>query len=466
MHKEEVINLPKTYIELSLKLKCHLSDFFMNYLSYYIGGKSTLNYHMNKSEKGRLMIPIYPYETAESHSSPTNLIQKKIEELHSTLENIDWSKAPRQFYWLINAITKLGFDNDNSLTYKVVSDSLPIQELFPHEESIHISIPKTSNVKVKKYVLKEGSILTTISDPYISDFGIYVDLSVPFDEMGMLSNGLHLYEHLSTKAWDNLSEKDCSMVNGTTIATGISYVYSVHKTFESFKEYLNAALNFIAQSRNRSFWDSEEMKTALHEETKRTISEMRQGRSKSLMARSDIHAYLNDYNVDIFHYWANRPFNILCVVRDDVNINNIIDKNKINNILKKYPISKVERPKNRKFKNIPVEVLITKMAQNYKMTKVNTVENIKHIFLKNIEKDTLYGIDCKISVKFDEKDPEANTNEQGVEDGNNNLCALLFYNKYVREELIEKYCNKNVLPYSNIENTSSMNSKFSSEYYT
>ena len=456
MIKGETFDLNNTYIEITTKSKMYLNDFLMNFLSFYIGSKSKLNYHMMPAIKNKLIIPIYPYELSETHESPINLIEHKLDELQKTLKQISWNDMSKQFVWLINAAIKCGFKPSSDLECKIISPSLAIQEAFPKPIPMEISQPEKTKIKVYKVQANDKSIITTILDPCVADYGIYVDLSIPFSEMGMCNNGLHLFEHLSTKAWDDLSEKDCIMVNGTTNAAGISYVYSIHRTYDSFKTYLNAAIDFLYKSRDVGFWDTDDMKKAIELETVRTISEMREGRSRTLMARSDLHAYSNMYNVDVFRYWSNRPYNVLCVVKSENEL--FAKKNVLDELGKKYPLQNVKRPENIKYDKIPAEVLLTKMSQNYQIKAVQISDNAKHLFYKKIERNTLYGIDCKLTVFEDDSD-------ESVEDSNNNLCTLLFYNRYVSAGDIEKYCNTNVLPFSNMEYTSSINAKFSSEFY-
>lgn len=457
MQKPEDIDLTNTYIELFLTCKTYLNDFFMNFISYYIGAKSTINYHMLPARKGKLVIPIYPYELDESHDTPITLIKHKLNELENTISNINWNNMSKQYFWLIHSMIKLGFSPMDSIQCKIVSDSLPIKEEFSMDFPIQINVPQKDkdNIKVERIVSEDGSVFTTVMDPHVIDYGIYVDLSVPFNDMGMMSNGLHLYEHMVTKAWDNLNETDCVLINGTTSAAGTSYIYSLHRTYDSFKLFVDATMNFVYKARDKTFWESQKMKDALKVESIRTISETRIGRSHSLMARSDFHAYGNGYGIDVFHYWSNRPFNILCVVNSPSEF--FITKDKLDKISKRYPINKVLRPPNRKYKQIPVEVLITKMVQKYKIEKVKPLENMKRIYSKKIEKNTLYGIDCKLSVDM--------VGEENVEKGNSNLHALLFYNRLIDEKTLNDYCNKYVLPFSNFDYISSITAKFSSEFY-
>lgn len=448
----EEIDLTDTYLELELKLKSYLSSYFMNYLSYYIGAKSKINYHMGASIKNKLFIPIYPYEIEESHMTPIDLIKRKIDELQAVLSGIKWKESAKEYYWLISSIIKEGFEFDSSLVCNVVSTSLAIKDEFPVPIPIRLSVPIDDKVRVHRVVSDDKSIITTIVDTHVVDYGLYIDISVPFDEMGIMSNGLHLYEHLCTKAWDGLNEKDMLIMNGSTAAVGTAYIYTVHRTYESFKRYLDATVNFIGKARSKSFWTSDKMKEFIHKEVIRTISETRLERSSSLMARADPHAYEHGYNTDVFHYWSNRPFNILCVVTSPEE--EFATRTKLNNISKMYPLIKVARPPNRMYRHAPIEAFITKMVAGYKTIKTSPVDNAKRVLSKRLESNTIYGVDCKIHISA-----------QGAEDGNTCLSALLFYNRYIDENTLERYCNKNIMPYSNLDYIMPMTSAFSSEYY-
>ena len=454
MTKPENIDLTHTRLELELKNKTYLNEFFMNFISYYIGAKSKINYHMLPSVKDKITIPIYPYEIKESHSNAISLIRSKLEELEDVLSHIEWDKLSKRYQWLAYSIKKLGFSSLEGLKCKVISDSPAINEMFSDVIPIQMNMPTNDDAYVDQIRLNDGSIFTTLVDPYVSDYGIYVDLSIPFDEMGIMPNALHLYEHLSTEAWSDISEKDCSMINGATNAAGLSYVFSIHHTYESFKTFLDATMNFIFKSRNPEFWKSDAMQKALKTETIRTISEIRSGRSHCLMARSDLHAYTDGYDINVFQYWSNKPFNVLCTVTSKNEL--FATKEKLEKYSKMFPLRKIPRPPNIKYDQIPIEVLITKAAQRYKITKSTVTNNAMHILTKNIEKDTLYGIDCKIHVK---------DSEEKLEESNSVLHAFLFYNKVVDEKVLNDYCKKNVLPYSNMDYTSNIKAKYSSEWY-
>lgn len=445
--------LSNTYIQLELSKKNHLSSYFMNFMSYYIGAKSKLNYHMGPSMNNRIIVPVYPYEASELHMTPIKLIQSKIDELINVFENIDWNNMSKQYYWLIHGMRVLGFDPSKDITLTVISESPEITSYFTKTPMhIYMKTPTGDDIIVEKVEADDKSLITTIVDPHAIDYGIYVDLSVPFDEMGMLSNGLHLYEHLVTKAWENLNEKDHILMNGATNAVGISWVYSLHRTYESFKEFMNSTLKFFFNARSKSFWESDKMKNAIKLETIRTISETRNERSNVLMARSDIHAYDNKYPIDAFYYWANKPFNMLCVVTKPEE--RFITKEKLNGFIKRYPLNTVPRPPNRKYKNIPVEVLVSKMAQKYKLEKADILDNAKKILTGNIEKQYIYGIDCKLTVDAPK-----------IEENNTVLHAILFYNRNLSEDILRQYCNTHLLPFSNQQYSSSIFAKFSSEFY-
>ena len=425
----------------------------MNFISYYIGAKSKLNYHMAPSTNGKIHIPIYPYESNELQMSQIKLVEKKIEELTKLFETVDWSTMSKQYYWLIHSMKVLGFDPSKDLQLKIISEDSNIESYFAgNPKSIFINTPSDDKIDVNKIEANDGSIFTTIIDPHAVDYGIYIDLSVPFNEMGILSNGLHLYEHLVTKAWDNLNEKDHILMNGATNAVGVSWVYTIHRTYESFKMFMNATLNFFLKARYKKFWESDKMKEAIKHETVRTISETRLERSNTLMARSDIHAYDNDYPTEVFYYWSNKPFNILCVLTKPDE--KFMTKELLNKLVAEYPLNKVPRPPNRKYKNIPIEVLVTKMAQKYKVEKSDTMDNAKRILTDKIEKSYIYGIDCKLTV-----------DAPNIEENNTILHAVLFYNRSLNQDVLKQYCNTHVLPFSNQEYSSSLFAKFSSEFY-
>jgi hypothetical protein len=105
----------------------------------------------------------------------------------------------------------------------------------------------------KQYRLKDSSIIGVLIDPYATTYGLFVDLSVKFEDMGMGYNALHLYKHPVIKAWVRHQSEHVIDLNGSTYPTGISFVYIILNNFNSFREHVNASINWIKNSRNPNF---------------------------------------------------------------------------------------------------------------------------------------------------------------------------------------------------------------------
>lgn len=452
----EKVNLASTYLEIELKNNNYLSDAFLNFLSYYIGAFSKINYHMRMAKMHKITIPIYPYEVEEYHISPIELIRQKLHLLEELFEHIDWNALPKVYLWLAHSMKMLKFSFSDDVVCKVVSESMSIIDSFPKRGIImRMNEPSNDEVNVERRTPNnEESIITIIEDPHVSDYGLFVDLSTTFDDMGMAYNALHLYEHIMTSAWDGLNARNQIMMNGATSTIGMSWIYAVLRDGKTLSQYLDASLEFIAKSRNKEFWSSKKITDSLKIETVRTISETRTERSSSMMARSDLHAYEGAYNTDIFWYWSNRPFNILVVVDDIKHIDEVLSK--MDAICSAHPLQTVPRPPNHKFKNIPVESLLTKMVQTYRIERADSFDNAKHVFNNKIENGTIYGVDCKLIVE---------DNDEAVERNVIVLHAVLLYNRIVKVDALKKYCNARILPYTCTDYASSLSAQYSITKY-
>ena len=452
----ESVNLASTYLEIELKNNNYLSDAFLNFMSYYIGAFSKINYHMRMARMHKITIPIYPYEVEEYHTTPIELIRQKLHLLEELFEHVDWSTLPKVYFWLAHSMKMLGFSMSDDIVCKVVSESMSVIDSFPKRGiTIRVNEPANDMVRVERHSpTNEESILTVIEDPHVSDYGLYIDLSTTFDDMGMMYNALHLYEHIMTSAWDGINARNQITMNGATSTIGMSWIYAVLRDSEALCQYLEASLEFIVNAREKDFWSSKKIDDSLRVETVRTISETRTERSSSMMARSDLHAYEGAYNKDIFWYWSNKPFNILVVVDDAKHISSVLSK--LDSICSTHSIQTVPRPPNHKFKNIPVEALLTKMVQTYRIERADPFDNAKHVFNRKIERGVIYGVDCKLIVEDDSEAAERNVI---------GLHAVLLYNRIVDVNVLQKYCNARVLPYTCLDYSSSLSEQYSITKY-
>lgn len=403
---------------------------FMDYMNGIIGAKTATNYHIEKVKNFTIRIPIYVYTNEEAKMNPIDLLEKRVKTIMNFLENFDWKTVSKFQLWLVRSLHILGI---NISTCFNIETEMPNVDYKKINETILIKFPDIQYPKLRRIKLNDNSMITLYSDPYMDDYGLFLNLSVSFDEMGMSYNALHLYEHLLTKPWDKLNGHDLIELNGSTYPVGTCFVYTIHKTINSLKLHMNSTLKWLLKSRLPDFWKNKEEEINL--ETIRTISETRRERTLTSMGRSDLHAYDLKYNTDIFDYWSNKPFNILLAGPDDFNE---INEDKLNVLVKKYSLrNDIKRPENIKFKNIPMDVLKMKKFTGFYILK-DDVENIKNRFLKNdFESNSFFGIDCVMSCKSED-----------LSVYNSVLHPLLYLNKYFTDEELNDYVKRHVIPFS------------------
>jgi hypothetical protein len=133
-------------------------------------------------------------------------------------------------------------------------------------------IIKKYEPKLRQTILKDGSKLKEIVDPFVNDYGVYINLSVPFSEMDYGYNYLHFYEHMMTYAWKNESQQNMLELNGATTCHGLCYVYNIHSNQDSMEQYLKSYLEFHMKTRNDEYWNNELLE-GLKRELERTMSE-------------------------------------------------------------------------------------------------------------------------------------------------------------------------------------------------
>ena len=423
---------------------------FMNYMNGMIGAKTSANYHIKKVVNDTIIIPIYVYTNVQKDSDPIKLIESKIKQVRDFLEHFDWTQASKMQLWIVRSLHILGVNISSSFVLSTETPEIDFNDL--HDEPIIINFPKIEYPKIIREKFIDNSYISYLSDPYLTDYGLFINLTVPFDDMGMSYNGLHLYEHLMTKAWDKLKGINLIELNGATWPQAVCFVYSIHNTIESMKEYAVNSLMWHLQSREKGFWDKH--KEELHLEIERTVSETRKERTLSAMGRSDLHAYTYSYNTNIFEYWSNKPFEFL-ITGPEPYEKLKLKFDVVNNYIKKFmPRKDVVRPKNITFKNIPLDVLKMKKLQGFRINKVDSNEIKQKILQPDFDDKLVYGFDCSFECKFEDLSPY-----------NSILHALLYNNRMFTDEELNHFLSNHVIPFSaRLFNSASLQIKNAAKY--
>ena len=426
---------------------------FMTLLNGYIGANTNLNYHILPVKDFRITIPIYVYTNDEKKLSPSELIENRVNTLISTLENIDWLKSANiQEQWLIYSLKTEKIDISTDFTLTTQTNELSnYQDRI--NEPLHINYPELKKPTVKRIKYSDGSVITYLSSPYLSDYGVFANLSTTFDEMGMSFNALHLYEHLMTYAWKGLDFSKVKLMNGSTWPHALCSVFVITSNLETLKMFTASYIKFYLESRTKGFWEQQAQNKGVILETQRTMSETRTERTLSSLCRSDPHAYDFGYNTKIFEYWSNRPFDILITGPDNLS-KLFMNEQTINSFIGKHPIQKINRPMNVKYKHLPLDTIKMKVIHQFRITKANT-EEIKNSLLhpSSISK-SLYGVDAKVISEIEDLAPY-----------NSVLHVLCYMNKLFTTEELNEFVQNTIIPFSSaFLSETSLSSKFAGDF--
>ena len=180
------------------------------------------------------------------------------------------------------------------------------------------SANKTSKsiLKAKALSLKTSDEVVEIQAPYIRDGAIVIDFSRPFEDMGFMFNGLHIFEHLMCTPWVHMkkfSMENLVCLNGFTTNLGLMYVYTVHNSKASFQVYLDEMISWLNKIRTPGFWHEHMKDEEIQMEIKRTISETIDIPWMVDFARSSGSAFEGNYREEVFEYWANQPLKITLI---------------------------------------------------------------------------------------------------------------------------------------------------------
>ena len=366
-------------------------------LNQKIGSDTSINYRINpldvkckneecvKKYKFILTFPI------QQHGIKSNeeLLNQTIDTLSEFIPNFNWEHIHKQYLWLWKTLYQLDYKPNSYLKYDDFKTQL---SWGPSDEVI-----KKYEPKLRQTILKDGSKLKEIVDPFVNDYGVYINLSVPFNDMDYGYNYLHYYEHMMTYAWKTISQQDMLEMNGATTCHALCYVYNIHSTRESFETYLKSYLEFHMKSRSNSFWTNE-LLDGMNMELERTMSETLLDKSYANMAKTDPKSQ-HQYNSKILEYYSNKPFEIIVYCPCET------DAKKISETIVTSNITNVKSPNKLKFNYYPLHVCRDKTNRKYlilqKESGVNPEVNSK------TNNPTIEGVDCYI--KCEENLSELNT---------------------------------------------------------
>lgn len=313
-----------------------------------------------------------------------NIINKRVKVIKKTISTMKFETNQMKFVARTLKIYNVDPFNFLQLTYSLDDGAELIYE------PIELRLPDIENFKINETKYPSGNFRhIEYIDPLLNDYGLYVGLCKPFNEMGYSYNALHIYEHMMTLGWNKLNQKDLIELNGATFPTGMCYLYNIHKTKKSLKSFTREYVNYHCKTKNPKYW-KENLLDDLKRETIRTYSETQDIKSLKDFARTDPSVYENMiYDIKPFVKYSNEEFTILTVSPEKINFkfDKYIIKEKCDINLKKRTYDYIPLSAIRNVNNLAV---INKKDLTMEMYKKYSV---------------LFGVDC-VALCFDDYNRE------------------------------------------------------------
>lgn len=361
---------------------------FMMILKQMIQARTNLCYAGSFDEKDASII--IPVDVLDNKDVKTfrELLKKKITSLKTYLEkDIDWDGFNDNFKAVISALALYKFDYSRMLYVH--------SSAFKNKIDINLKEPKLKKTRILYHKFGNDAI-TEVYNPYITTALMDLDLSAPYNEMGIVYNALHVYEHIMcipfAQADEAKNEKNqrFKYSNGFTSSIGLCHVFAFCDNEETYTKYLKAELKWYFESRNDSFWNDN--KKAIDMQITRTISETKDEPTFISFARSPGCAYSFEYNFELFKYWSNRPLNCLLVhpfASFDIT-------KYVASLSKRLPLKHLKAPQAPKLSYFPFSaVMVTDKvhATTEKLTDKQMTDKLTAYFTKREIPDGIYGVD-------------------------------------------------------------------------
>lgn len=410
---------------------------FQHWINNVIGSETTIEYRIGDVMDNTISYTVKYYTNEQRKKSLEQLATENVNMIKTYMKNLSANIFNKRILHTLRSIKTYLNDDIYKLfdIYSEIGD-----ESVTKLTTLEINIPKIQSVEYKIIKLKDGSTIRQFIDPYVNNYGVYVDYSKDINEFNYMFNGLHVFEHYVTYAWKKLSNKDIIYYNGSTFSNGICYVYTITKTIESIKERLIKSILFHIKSSNVEYIKKT---NSINIETIRTISEAYNMRNITRLGRSDQIAFSDSYNPEVFAYWCSQPMNILVVTNQEITIN--VDN--LNNFYDKYHVNN-RKPLQRTINYFPKEVFYTHYNNGIHLYKKNINKICKKIYGREITK-SFYGIGNRTVIYQNES--EGNYNKIDVSNEQTFLTTLLFFSKYVSDKNMKKYIDNNTFPLDAID---------------
>lgn len=364
----------------------------------------TLQYHQDKIDEG--------------------FINKRIKEIKKLIETLEFNT--NELKYIVRILQSYHID-----PFNLIKISYSNNENLLIDEYCNIKLPQIIKPKIKEYYYPKLNFRhLEYIDPLMSDYGMYVNLSKPFKDMGYGYNYLHIYEHMMTCGWNDCDTSKQTLMNGCTYPTGMCYIYTHHSTQKSLKEHVIKYVKFHQKTKDIKYWNIDLLKE-LQRETKRTYSETQESKGLKEFARTDPSIFKTDlmiYDPNIFVKFSNDKYTLLTVSPNKIKFN--FDKLELETDEKIKTITEI--PKELTFDFIPLSAL----RNINKCSILKNFDVTKDLYDNN---SCMFGVDCTGIYTI------------GVTDEIESLNKVLLYILNYDIKSIKKYLKSHVLPITNLE---------------
>lgn len=418
----------------------------MTLLNANIGFRTDIEYRITPVYDFTIVYDIKNYTNKQSNMSIKDLATEKYNTIVNHCKNIDANDFNNFALWLLRSLRQI-FASKKETAKLEPSDIFTISAIIdgkPMKTSkLFVKYPKTIEPRYE-VVNFEGGTIRYYIDPYVTNNMLCVDYSKELTEFDYFYNGLHMFEHYTTHAWEGMNMKTVLDMNGSTYFNGLCYIYTVSNDINCIRDRLISSILFHIKSSNVDFVKSGD---AIRKETMRTISETYILRNLARLGRSDQQAFEGAYSPELFAYWSSLPMNILIISNEKININ--VDK--INEFYKRHHVE-APRPKKTTFDYFPMEAHEIHFMNSQHTFRKPTKDIVKKIY-SNKFSSSFYGLDNKTIIYTNEyefvnhkagkkEEPE----KENIGSVQTYLSPLLFFARFVDNKVVEDYIRKTVFP--------------------
>lgn len=352
-----------------------------------IGRATDLGYRlaMNATDSHIINIPI---EITGGASTVTwqELMENRTKELKRFLESKRFANELSEHAELKSTLTTFGVKAEQiyTITSPFFTDELKVRmKPFESDPCRFVIHEKPGEYFVHEYYTNRNTSL------------IVIDLSVPFKELYIESDALHLYEHcMLINVLDGSGNRPELFknvdVNGFTSNAGLCYLYAkIEGDAKTVERIALEMTRWYFESRSPDFWKRN--MSDVKKQIARTTSEVIDGTPWDIF-RNRSRTRSNNLNTDIFRRWSNRPLNMLIVTNSQISIGKHVD-----GYSKQYPASKITMSRTPKIEYVPFAALSsdTRMA-SVRISKNEAAEALWNAFNGGNLQAGICGIDVML----------------------------------------------------------------------